>query len=245
MLTEEQRMILSKTASSKYQLNINSAQIAHLILDSFECNFGTEKNSIKGKVKDFRKFPLRMTFDAPEGSTEREVLEKHLKQGNKNTDLEFNCKLSTVSNIVKINTLSITSSQFQELEIKEKLLGPASSAYVSREQINQLSGEVFSSLNVFEEYEMPEYQFQQNFVDDFIKLATEENFQQVPALQALKELSSYGLDFGQDLQAGKAMTANFSRGTSIQSKIMFCKMLFINISHHKFIYLKNAFLHYK
>jgi hypothetical protein len=46
-------------------------------------------------------------------------------------------------------------------------------------------------------------------------LATEENFQQVPALQALKELSSYGLDFGQDLQAGKAMTANLCWGLGI------------------------------
>ena len=50
---------------------------------------------------------------------------------------------------------------------------------------------------------MPEFQFQQKFVDDFVKLATEQHFQQVPALQALKDLSSYGIDIGQDLQAGK------------------------------------------
>jgi len=223
MLTEEQRIILSKTASAKYQLNINSAQIAHLILDSFECNLGTGKNLIKGKVDDFRKFPLRMDFDAPEGSTEREALKLQLQQGSKNVDLKFSCKLSTVSNIVKINTLSISNSQFQELEIKEKLLGPASSAYISREQMNQLSGELYSSLNVFEEYEMPEYQFQQNFVEDFIKLATAEHFQQVPALQALKELSSYGIDFGQDLQAGKAMITK-EEAQTLRVKIMYCKM---------------------
>ena len=223
MLTEEQRMILSKTASAKYQLNINSAQIAHLILDNFECNFGTGKNWIKGKVEDFRKFPLRMDFDAPEGSTERETLKLHLQQGSKNVDLKFSCKLSTVSNIVKINTLSISNSQFQELEIKEKLLGPASSAYISREQMNQLSGELYSSLNVFEEYEMPEYRFQQNFVEDFIKLATADHFQQIPALQALKELSSYGIDFGQDLQAGKAMITK-EEAQTLGVKIMYCKM---------------------
>jgi hypothetical protein len=220
MLMEEQRMILSKTASAKYQLNINSAQIAHLILDNFECNFGTGKNWIKGKVEDFRKFPLRMDFDAPEGSTERETLKLYLQQGSKNVDLKFSCKLSTVSNIVKINTLSISNSQFQELEIKEKLLGPASSAYISREQLNQLSGELYSSLNVFEENEMPEYQFQQNFVEDFIRLATAEHFQQVPALQALKDLSSYGIDFGQDLQAGKAM---IPKEEALRVK-MYCKM---------------------
>jgi hypothetical protein len=223
MLTEEQKIILSKTASAKYQLNINSAQIAHLVLDNFECNFGTGNNLIKGKVEDFRKFPLRMDFDAPEGSTEREALKLQLQQSSKNVDLKFSCKLSTVSNIVKINTLSISNSQFQELEIKEKLLGPASSAYISREQMNQLSGELYSSLNVFEEYEMPEYRFQQNFVEDFIKLATADHFQQIPALQALKELSSYGIDFGQDLQAGKAMITK-EEAQTLGVKIMYCKM---------------------
>jgi hypothetical protein len=119
--------------------------------------------------------------------------------------------------------LSISNSQFQELEIKEKLLGPASSAYISREQMNQLSGELYSSLNVFEEYEMPEYRFQQNFVEDFIKLATADHFQQIPALQALKELSSYGIDFGQDLQAGKAMITK-EEAQTLGVKIMYCKM---------------------
>jgi len=205
MLTPEQRIILSRTASTKYQLNINSTQIAHLILDNFECNyyFGTEKNFIKGKVNDFRKFPLRMDFDAPEGSTGREVLNNHLKESNTNTDLEFSCKLSSVSNIVKTNTLSISSNEFQEMRIKEKLLGPATSTYVTRDQVNNLAGQLYTSLNVVEEYEMPEYQFKENFVEDFIRLASEQHFHHVPALQALKELSSFGTDFGSDLQAGK------------------------------------------
>jgi hypothetical protein len=207
MLTEEQRIILSETASAKYQLDIHSTQIAHLILDNFECNFyvGEANNFIIGKVKEFRKFPLRMNFDAPEGSAEREVLDYHLKEGNSNTDLEFSCKLSSVSNKVKINTLSISSSEFQEMGIKEKLLGPASSTFVSREQVIQLAGNLYSTLNVFEEYEMPESQFQENFVEDFIRLASEQHFHQVPALQALKELSSFGIDFGQDFQAGKTL----------------------------------------
>ena len=134
MLTEKQRNILSKTASDKYKLNISSSQIAHLILDNFECNFyfGGEKNFITGRVKNFRKFPLRMDFDAPEGSPDKKVLKTHFQQTRSNSDLEFICKLSSVSNTVKINTLSISSSEFQEMGIKEKLLGPSSSAYVNR-----------------------------------------------------------------------------------------------------------------
>jgi len=100
--------------------------------------------------------------------------------------------------------LAISSSEYQQMGIREKLLGSASSKYVNREQLNHLAGQLYSSLNVVEEYEMPEYQFQKNFVEDFIRQATAEHFKQVPALQALKELSSYGIDFSQDLQAGKA-----------------------------------------
>jgi hypothetical protein len=201
MLTEEQRILLAKIASEKYQLDINSAQIAHLILDSFECKFyfGEGNNFIKGTVEDFRNFPLRIKFHAPKGSPGREVVKTYLQQNN---DMEFSCKLSTVSHTVKINTLSISSSKFQEMGIQEKLLGPASSVYVSREQLNLLAGQLYSTLNIFEEYEMPENQFNPKFVEDFVRLATDQQFQHVPAMQALMELSSFGFQIGQDLQPG-------------------------------------------
>jgi hypothetical protein len=222
MLTEEHRILLSKAASTKYRLNINSTQIAHLILDKFECtfHFGKQNNFIKGKVENFRKFPLRMDFDIPEGSPGREMLKSKLQQ---NIDLKFSCKLSSVSHTTKINTLTILSNEFQEMGIKEKLLGPASSTFVSRQQLNQLAGQVYTSLNVFEDYEMPEYQFQQNFVDDFIRLATDQHFQHVPALQVLKELSSYGINIGQDIQAGKMLIQilYILRGKNV----IFCEMI--------------------
>ncbi len=202
MLTEEQKIKLSETASEKYQLKINSSQIVHILLESFQCNFyfEGETNFITGIVKNFRDFPLRMDFKAPKGSKEREVLDSYLNQGN--MDLEFICKLTSGSHTVVTNTLAISSSQFQEMRIKEKLLGPASSVYVNRQQLNLLTGQLYSSLNVFEEYEIPEFQFQQNFVEDFIRQASDQHFHQVPALEALKDLSSFGMDIGQDLQPG-------------------------------------------
>jgi hypothetical protein len=201
MLTEEQRILLAKIASEKYQLDINSAQIAHLILDRFECklNFGKENNIIKGKVEDFRNFPLRIEFEAPKGSPGRKALKTALQE---NLDLKFSCKLSTVSHTVKINTFSISSSEFQEMGIQEKLLGPASSAYVSRKQLNLLAGQLYSTLNIFEEYEMPENQFNLKFVEDFVRLAADQQFKHVRAMQALKELSSFGFQIGQDLHPG-------------------------------------------
>jgi hypothetical protein len=202
-LTKEQRKLIAKTASEKYRLDIAPSQIAHLVLDRFECNFyfQDESNYITGKVRNFQKFPLRIDFDAPEGNPGREALLSGLQQ---NINLEFRCKLTAVSHTVKINTLAISSSEFQEMGIREKLLGPASSVYVSREQLNLLAGQLFSSLNVVEEYEMPEYKFKQNFVEDFIGLASEQHFHHVPAMEALKKLSSYGFQFQQDLQPGKS-----------------------------------------
>ena len=202
MLTEEQKLLLSKTASRTYHLNITSSQIVHLILDNFECKFCYEqkKYCINGKVTNFHHFPLRMDFDAPETSPGSELFKSYLQ---KNISLKFDCKLSSRSKKPVHNTLTISNSEFQQMGFKQKLLGPASSVYVTRNQLNLLAGEIHSRLNVFEEYEMPEYQFNQNFVEDFIGLASEQHFQHVPALQALKELSSYGIDIGQDLQPGK------------------------------------------
>jgi hypothetical protein len=69
--------------------------------------------------------------------------------------------------------------------------------------LNKLAGELHTSLNIVEEYEMPEYQFQQNFVENFVRLSSEQHFQHVPALEALKGLSSYGFELSNDLQPGK------------------------------------------
>ncbi len=209
MLTPQQKESLSKSASKQYHMDIEPDQIAHLTLDSFECNlyFGGKTDFINGKVDNFGTFPLRMDFYAPKGSKEREILKTYLQHHSQ--DLKFKCKLSSVSQTVTVNSLAISNSEYEQMGIREKLLGNASSRYVNREQLNHLAGQLYSSLNVVEEYEMPEYQFQQNFVEDFIRLATAQHFQQVPALQALTELSSYGISFGQDLQAGKAVTPTY------------------------------------
>jgi hypothetical protein len=134
MLTNDQKQILSKTASEKYHLDIKPSQIAHLILDNFECilDLGEQYNYVKGRVENFRNFPLRMDFDLPMGSSERKSFTTYLQQHGNEIDLSFNCQLSSVSHTVKINTLTITSSEYQQMAVREKLLGSASSVYVNR-----------------------------------------------------------------------------------------------------------------
>jgi hypothetical protein len=141
----------------------------------------------------------------PPKEVQKEVLKLYLQQGTKNVDLKFSCKLSSVSKTVGINTLSISSDDFQQMGIKEKLLSPALTVYVNRKQLNHLARQLYSSLNVSEEYDIPEHQFLKDFVDDFVTLATENNFQQVPAIQALIQLSSYGLQMAQEWQPGNLL----------------------------------------
>jgi hypothetical protein len=228
MLTQKQRTILAKAASEKYSHNIAPAQINHLVLDNFECKFcyHQNKNCIIGNVQQFLKFPLKIDFHAPEESQEREAFNNQLQQ---NSNLEFSCKLSSVSHTVKVNTLAISSSEFQQMGIRKKLLGSASTAYVTREQLNHLARKLHTTLNVAEEYEMPEYQFQQFFVEDFIRLATTHHFQHVPALQALKKLSPYRIDFGKNLEPGKPFTffclLSFFVGISIQDMVPGLKLM--------------------
>ena len=208
MLTPEHRQLLAKTATSKYGLEIKPSQIAHLVLDKFECNMflnkGADRYLIHGEVVDFRAYPLRMDFFAPEGSPEREALQFRLNNNskNKNDNLQFDCQLGSVGKAVLVNTLSISSSQFQELGITKKLFGQASAKYVTQEQLNQLSANIYSSLNIAEEYEMTELQFQSVFVEDIIRQVAAGNFQQVPTLQAVKELSSFGIKCSKGLLTG-------------------------------------------
>ena len=66
----------------------------------------------------------------------------------------------------KENTFVLTARQLQKIGFEDKLLGPsAPAAFVTRNQMSQFASEVFSSMNVFEEYEVPEYKFNTAFVD--------------------------------------------------------------------------------
>ena len=65
-----------------------------------------------------------------------------------------------------------------QYSIEDKLFGNASReekhcTYVSRHQMGLLSREMYSTLNIYEEYEMQEWQFDDNFIQDFIKQTAE------------------------------------------------------------------------
>lgn len=90
------------------------------------------------------------------------------KEGDK-LDLALSCVVASRGKVARTNTLTITANQMTQMDLIDKVFGDADSNYVSREQFYALSGYVYSSLNIVEEYEMSEYEFSEAFIDDFIK----------------------------------------------------------------------------
>ena len=102
---------------------------------------------------------------------------------------------------------NITSGlqQVEEIGLVDKLFGSSlqnktqkESVYVTRDQMNELSREMYSTLNIVEDYEMPEFEFGEAFISGLISQASTRNFDQVPIDTALAALSTYAFDFRDD-----------------------------------------------
>lgn len=209
MKTDAMGRALAAAARNKYKVNISDNQVVNLILSQFECSTilyddAGDKYVLKGRVTDFRNFPLRMNFVAPIRSHERRLFEQELKASV--VDLEFDCDIkSSGGKVIKTNTLTISANQLQQIGLEEKLFGPAGSngkndVYVTRDQMSALSSEMYSTLNIVEEYQMPEFQFKEAFVDELIKQISTNAFDQVPIDTVLASLSKYGFDIGADIK---------------------------------------------
>ena len=208
MLTPDQRSELASTAKNKYRLDVAEKQILNLILSNFECSLVMfdetgEKHLLTGNVHEFREFPLRMDFLARPRSIERKLFDELLSDS---SDLRFVCNMASHGKLMKTNTLTITSEQQQLIGIEEKLFGPATSdesnnnVYVTRDQMTGLSSEMYSTLNIVEDYQMSEGQFSDAFVEGMINQIATEQFKQVPIDTVLASMSKYGFDIGQDLK---------------------------------------------
>lgn len=182
MMTDSHRLHLAKTATTKYQVNISDAQVVNLILSSFKCSLllfdeTGKKYLLDGKVTDFRHFPLRMDFYAPLKSHERKLFLDFMYESE--ADLEFDCSMeSSGGKLMKTNTLVINADQLQQIGLEEKLFGPSGakgkdSVYVTRDQMTTLASEMYSTLNIVEDYQMPEIQFSEEFVNGLISQVNE------------------------------------------------------------------------
>ena len=207
MLTKKQKNLFSNAIKRKYGTNVSSDQIVNLVLSKFECTLpmrdGAQTILIKGEVDEFYSIPLRLMFAAPLGSTERQLFQKLLysNQQEENSDLIFKCAIEAGSVEKKENTLKISFDQINQLNLLDKLFGPASTTYVTRDQMSELAVEMYTSLNIIEEYEMPMYQFNEKFVEGLIGQVSASSFNQVSFDEAIQELSKYATNFDSDLKA--------------------------------------------
>jgi hypothetical protein len=80
----------------------------------------------------------------------------------------------------------------------DDLFGPATDRYVTRRQMTDLTSEVYLKLNIIEDYQMPESQFRESFIIDFIAQAANQTFQSIRIEDAVALLSQY--DFKYDLR---------------------------------------------
>jgi hypothetical protein len=185
----------------------------YLLSNRFDCQLfiydeADNKYLISGRVTDFRNYPLRMDFRAPRTSMERKLFAEYLQaaeQGHLTEDMHFTCHIASRGKLLKTNTLTISLQQVEQIGLVDKLFGPATSddrqtVYVTRQQLTELAAEMYSTLNIVEEYEMPQVQFSDAFVEGLILQAAVSHFTMVSLENALDSLSDYGFDFDEDLQ---------------------------------------------
>ncbi len=82
----------------------------------------------------------------------------------------------------------------------QNLFGGAESKFVTRNQLANLGNLVQSNMRVFENYQVPEEKFSDEFIDTIINKSGEE-IRNVDFREALSSLSSFATDFKGDLKA--------------------------------------------
>jgi WD40 repeat protein len=190
-LSLKQALLIAKGIHLKYELKVKSNQIHKLPLFKFECKTLLKKELIiKGSVNNFNRYPLKLEFNYPENSLERIQLEKNL---NLNKYLNFNCELASIN--VKKSTNKFKLNQ-QNFKLFDKLFGNLDSCYVTRNQLNIFSKNLYNLLNIINEYYLSEYQFREIFVDDLItQISDNDGFKQILLENVNDSLSNYSLNF--------------------------------------------------
>ena len=209
MLTEHQKSLFVNEVKRKYNIDIQKAQITTLIVSDFKCKLkiecDEEKLNLMGQVNDMKTFPLRLFFEFGQAENE-ECIQNYILENENN--LELKCEVTTGARSAKTNSFSINFSSENNNELVNKLFWDGDSAYVTRNQMDQFSQEIYSSMDVFEQYEIPDDQFNTVFVEDLIKQTADHGFESVPFDEAINGISKFNIDA--DLQPDE-ITSEYSK----------------------------------
>jgi hypothetical protein len=183
LLTNQHRKRIIKEIHYKYKINADYNQINNIIANKFTCflqlRCNSEKTKFHGSTKDFSKFPLRVEFDI--NDKQKECLNRLNED-----ELTFFCTLNTLSKNEKKNYLKIDSSVYEKINIETEVFGSRDSVYLTRHQLGTISSRLHSNLNILEEYEIDEKEFNQQFFDNFLSQITQMSFEKVSIEEILK-----------------------------------------------------------
>ncbi len=204
MLTQQDGEVLADEVHRAKNFSVDPAQFSDIDSNTIECSIELydlkEQKTVllKGKVFNMNQSPYKIDFKYPIGTQERSLFEEEIKS--KLIDLEFRCSVTAGTQIQKSNTFTITLQESSNIRLDEKLFGPANEVYVSRDQLTELSNEVYSYFNIIEDYQIPQDQFGFDFVENLISLTGESTFKSESFENALASLSKYSLDIEGDLK---------------------------------------------
>ena len=126
LLTFEHKKMLATLVKTMYNIEIELNQVVNMPLTSFSCEIDLQDTEseliVKGEVKSFKHFPLRLDFKLAKNSKEMEIFSKSLTR-NEN-DFELKCYIKSkigYSNEVYINSrkyspvINICDSKYSEV----------------------------------------------------------------------------------------------------------------------------------
>jgi hypothetical protein len=205
MLTNRDREVLANEVKESRGYSVRPGQFYDIDSNTIECNIDLYDSIeqkvviLKGKVFNLNRSPYKVDFRYPAGSKERSLFEETISQDE--YYLEFQCTITSGTETKKSNTFAITVQESNNIRLKEKLFGPANEAYVTRDQLSELSNELYFHFDVVESYQISQDQFSSDFVENMISLAGQTTFKPVSFDDALKSLSKYSIDISGDLNA--------------------------------------------
>ena len=200
-LNKEVAEILANEASLRYGMKIQASQFLPLDkhIGKFECESKIYDQAAKvyHKLKGESKFignPIRVFFNIDENSRKANLI------ANLKDPLIIKCLIESHARKIYKNLLLITASQIRDFGLDEMLFGPsAPEVYVTRNQMQLFSSKINQLLDIYEEYDIKEKETEKKFGDNIVSLLSERSFEEVEFYQAIRHLSTFGMNFKEDL----------------------------------------------
>ena len=156
MLTDEHVGLFKTAIQNKYRqlkttTSIDDNQIIDMPLTEFKCKLKLDCFNfvLNGEVKNFFEFPLTLAFKVDETiSNFKSCIDNNLFNESLKHTLE--CRVAQKVKLAKTNILTIDANQDNKIELTNEIFGPADAKYVTRNQLDELSSRLISSLNLYE-----------------------------------------------------------------------------------------------